>query len=772
MIKLNRSKFGNWPSGPRSHLCSFFQPGFMGGGGAVSDYSIANALRSREVNSAYLSRTPSSTTSVTQWTYSVWVKRSNLGTGQAIFSASSANSNTACLEVAFDTNDNLYISGWSTTWRTTTQVFRDTTAWQHIVVVWDTPNATASNRVRLYVNGVEVTSFSTNNDPGSSAVGPVNNSAATHFVGRRPDTTGRYFNGNFAEPRLIDGQVLTPSSFGETSPLTGEWVPKRYTGTYGTNGFFLEFKDASAATAAAIGKDTSGNGNNFTPSGISVTAGSTFDQSTDTPTNNHAVINTTNSTGVSVTNGARSFGYGSASYQGATLTQPITFKTYIEIKLDQTISSGTSIYPGVKSTGALDVSSYLASGSATEYAFGVSNSVAYAGNNGVQTSHGSAPSGTILQYAIDPVSGKIWFGINNTWIDSGNPSAGTSPKFTGLASKLWFYVQAYNTGSGAATINTGQAPFVYTPPTGFLALNTYNLAVPSIPKATNGFVSAVDTEANIIATLAAARTGWSAYVDILKNRSNSETWAWRFSHDSSNEHAASTTDTYQATSARTMSGSDNWVGHSIRIGSTYGTAAGSQAHTNGAATTITHNLGNARCFIMLFPRAGGTIYTYHADMTAGSLCTLTSTAAQSASTIITNVGANSFQIGSGQATGTYDYLVISEVTGFSVIDKYVGNASADGPFYAGPASPAMVMGKNISATASWLMVDAARDTSNVVKSSLSPDTSSAESTATNRLDFAATGFKVRDSNSLINGSGNTVVFVAFAKTPAKYSNAR
>jgi hypothetical protein len=178
---------------------------------------------------------------------------------------------TDTLSVATGTG-NLFVSS---------AVYRDLSAWYHIVVAFDTPNATASNRYKVYVNGSQITGTdnypSQNDDTGW-------NMAQLHSIGRSHIDSTNYFNGYITEFYSIDGQALTPSSFGETDAQTGVWKPKSYSGTYGTNGFFLKFADNSNTTAATLGKDSSGNGNNWTPNNFSVTAGIGNDSLVDSPT--------------------------------------------------------------------------------------------------------------------------------------------------------------------------------------------------------------------------------------------------------------------------------------------------------------------------------------------------------------------------------------------------------------------------------------------------------------------------------------------------------
>ena len=261
----------------------------LAGGGL--GYQIPYSLRFRASNSAYLERTPASAGNRKTWTWSAWVKRGALNGAVStnLFVSNRAGTTDATYtDIIFNTGDQFAVRGYSTNWRITTAVFRDPTAWYHLVVALDTTQATAADRVKVYVNGTQVTAFGTSNNPALNADLAVN-AALPHSLGRDVPGGPTFFDGHMAEVNFIDGQALTPSSFGQTDATTGVWVPKKYSGTYGTNGFYLKFNDATTTTT--IGNDSSGNANNFTTSGISVTSGVTFDQMTDSPTTNFCVLN-------------------------------------------------------------------------------------------------------------------------------------------------------------------------------------------------------------------------------------------------------------------------------------------------------------------------------------------------------------------------------------------------------------------------------------------------------------------------------------------------
>ena len=212
------------------------------GFGASGDYTIEESLRFNASQSSYLSWTPASAGNRTTWTWSGWVKRGSLGSKQSIFGAGEYDGSPALTSVYFYTDDTVYLEYWDTTnnpRKKTTQVFRDVSAWYHFVFVWDTGNATANNRIKMYVNGAEITTFAVNVTPSLNFLSSVNNNTE-QYIGR---IGGLYpFDGYITEVNFIDGQALDPSSFGEFDATTGVWKPKGYTGTYGTNGFYLPMK--------------------------------------------------------------------------------------------------------------------------------------------------------------------------------------------------------------------------------------------------------------------------------------------------------------------------------------------------------------------------------------------------------------------------------------------------------------------------------------------------------------------------------------------------
>jgi hypothetical protein len=248
--------------------------GQAGGGGA---YEISRSVRFSSSDSAYLSRTPGTAGDRRTFTWAGWVKRGKLGANMSFFSTE-AGTPYNFFEIT-DVNTFRLQSNSPSADIETTPVFRDPSAWYHFVIAVDTTQSTSSNRLKLYVNGTQITTFATASYPAQNSDFLINNTQA-HSIGRW--NASRYFDGLLADCFLIDGQALDPTSFGEFD-TNGVWQPIAYTGTYGTNGFHLPCSDNS--TAAALGTDTSGNGNTWTVNNISVTAGAGNDSLVDSPTN-------------------------------------------------------------------------------------------------------------------------------------------------------------------------------------------------------------------------------------------------------------------------------------------------------------------------------------------------------------------------------------------------------------------------------------------------------------------------------------------------------
>ena len=475
---------------------SFYDAIRVGSSGDAEDFEVERSLRFYDLANNYLDRTPSSTSNRNTWTFSAWVKRSNITTGtfQTLFSANnSSNYGLYGTYIWFTTTDTLAVSINSGIYYLNTNAkFRDVSAWYHLVVAVDTTQATDSNRIKVYVNGVQETSFATSTYPTQNLNTSINLNQQHTIGARRYSSIDNYFNGYIAEINFIDGQQLTPASFAETNSTTGQWIPKDTSAlTFGTNGFRLKFNDNSNTTATTLGKDSSGNGNNYTPNNFYVAVGSAVnvknkDSVLDTPTNNFPVLNPLNFNPFGVSNYVASSPVNgnlawvtnttsNVNYAESTMFFPNTGKWYLEVYVNNlNIGSGVG-YTQITVYGDTGGSRYLWWQYSSPYYQIITNSSS--------ETIGSISNGDIIQVAYDSDTGNVWFGKNNTWYLSGDPANGTamSPATTVANDYAKLYVGG-RSGSAQNTLNVnfGQQGFLYTPPTGFKAISSKNIPTPTI----------------------------------------------------------------------------------------------------------------------------------------------------------------------------------------------------------------------------------------------------------------------------------------------------
>jgi len=756
-------------------------------------YQITNSLRFRASNSAYLTRTPASGGSQTTYTFSYWMKRGALGAQQTHFSVATNSQNYFALGFGFINNndqlDFLYAeSNVITARKQTSRVFRDPSAWYHVVAVLDTTNATAADRLRIYINGVRETSFSASTDPTQNTSQHGWNTAVANYIGVAKPTYALYHDGYLANVYFIDGQALTPSSFGQTDATTGVWVPKAYSGTYGTNGFFLQFKDAASTTT--IGYDTSGNSNNFTTSGISVTAGGTFDQSLDTPTLNYCAFSSidqvggtnTLTAGLDITTSA-----GAISAALGTIYVS-TGKWYWEFTANG-VAGITQV--GVAKAPVGTISTNGPGQSANAYVY-LSNGTK--GNNNSFPAYGATyTTNDVIGVALDMDAGTLTFYKNN--VSQGQAYSGLTGDFAAIVGDTG----AATTISGS--INFGQRAFSYTPPSGFKALNTANLSVPSIKKPSLYMDATLRTGTG--ATASVTSLGFQPDLVWIKSRSAAtDHGLYDAVRGVQNQLESNTTtdETAEATGLTAFNSNGYTVGALAQLNTnaaTYVDWAWKEGATpgfdivtytgNGAARTISHTLGAIPKFMIVKARSTASTdqgwAVYHASNTAApetDYLLLNSTAATADLDTVWNdtaPTASVFSVGTNALVNTnndtYVAYLWSEIAGFSRISSYTGNGSSDGPFVWCGFRPSFVMIKRGDSTENWSIQDDARNPFNVVDARLKPNSADVEAVSSvQNVDFLANGFKLRNTDPEKNASGGTYIFAAFAEAPFKYARAR
>ena len=252
------------------------------GGNESKGYDVENSLRFNDDDSAKLSLAFGSGGNTKTWTVSCWFKRGVIGSRQSFLNVGSSGSEYMSLYI--DSEDKLYWvseSGGNLYRIGSSALFRDPSAWYHCHIKVDTTQGTAANRVIIHINGVERT-YSTATYPNQNATLEHLSNGETYYIGGDGQSSDKYFDGYITEINHIDGFAYDPSYFGQTDPITGQWNPKKYGGSYGTNGFYLNVPGAGTAqNSSGMGGDSSGNDHHFASSGLAANS-----SVTDTPTNN------------------------------------------------------------------------------------------------------------------------------------------------------------------------------------------------------------------------------------------------------------------------------------------------------------------------------------------------------------------------------------------------------------------------------------------------------------------------------------------------------
>ena len=755
----------------------------MGAAGQASGYEIDQSIRFDKTASSHLSNTYVSAGNRKTWTFSTWFKRGKIdSTRQSLFAATGQ----AYLQVGPDAASREMItilnegSGTNLNWYTTA-VYRDPSAWYHLVWQFDSTQADANNRTKLYINGSQVTDFTKAATPAQNFEGAISN-AVEHKIGEG-HTAANYFDGYQAEINFIDGTALDPTSFGETNS-DGVWIPKAYTGSYGTNGFYI-----TGETAGDLGEDFSGNNNDFTSSGLATT-----DQMLDTPTLNYCTWNplrkgpahTLSDGNLLITSSIADATFGTFMVDSGKWYWEVT-----ALSAEIIVGIGDPLSPP---TAALDTAAAV-------------NSRGYNGYNGQKTNNGTGSAygatyttNDVIGVALNMDDGEITFYKNNS-------SQGVA--FTGLTGLWGPAASVGNTRSCRG--NFGQSAFTYTPPTGFKALSTANLATPSIK----------DGSAHFQPTLYTG-TGSSLAVTQSGNSTFQPDWVWIKGRSGATEHVLTdavrgvtkeissndagaeetvaqglttfgtagftvgTDGSYNTSSATYVgwqwkangAGSSNEDGSINTTATSVNTTAGFSISTyngSGSNATVGHGLGIAPKMVIVKERTDSRSWAvYHESIgNAAKVIYLNQSVAAGTDAAVWNSTAPTstvFSVGTANGTNgsgnTYIAYCFAEIPGYSSFGSYTGNASADGTFIYTGFKPSFVLMKKYSGTGQWILYDDARDPDNVVNKRIYPNTSGAEDPhATNdHVDFLSNGFKQRSAGTYINSAGS-YIYIAFAENP-------
>jgi len=775
-------------------------------------YPVEKSLRFRAAASARLSRTPVVAGNRQIWTWSGWVKRSMLDAGHNLFGVWQGTTTNAHAAIRFTVANYLAVYDYSSTAfvynLTTTQVFRDTASWYHIVVAVDTTQATTSNRVKIYVNGQQVTSFVTAIYPTLNYSTYTNSATITYLGADASLASGgatTFFNGYLAEVNFISGLARDASYFGEISPITNSWSPRKYAGTHGTTGFYLKFTDSSSLTSGSntgLGKDFSGNNNYFNTTSISITAGASYDSVLDVPTltspiaSNYATLN-------SIATNA------SLTIQDSALTAT-SASTNVGCKATIAVTSGKWYWEAtlVTKNGANPLIGIHNNHIDWDYGF-VGNTTGgwgYAGsgtkyNNSVATAYGATILvGDTVGIALDLDNRTLTFYKNGV-------SQGVA--FTSLPVGL--YSPAISVQNNTISINFGQQPFAYSIPTGYKRLNSFNLPDPLITNPeqhmsittysgiglAQTFVNDGNFQPGLIWAKSRSEANASTIVNdsirgasknVYTNLTNAEDSTSYITSLNSNGFSisgangiGSFANTYVAwqwkTSLTNATNNNGSVTSTVRANPTAGCSVVQFTTTASGSITVGHGL-NVTPTVIILKSTGTTSnwWVYHNYLGPTKYILLNAQAGP-----VTAVGAwnntaptsTVFTVGSSWngLTNRIAYC-FSEVEGYSKTGLYIGNGLANGTFVYTGFRPKFILFRQADATArNWLIYDVARNSYNVMFNAQRPNLSAAD-VALDVFDFVSNGFKLRTTDVGVNGSGLPYIYLAFAETPFKNSLAR
>ena len=795
----------------------------LGGNSAVAGgYAIDNSLRFNDNDSPYLSRTPSTTTNRKTWTWSGWYKRSNVSTGtdQDIWTAGLSSGTVYYTKLMLTTNDTLAFANYNDTnagFMQTNAKFRDCSAWYHIVLKVDTTQSTSTDRVKIYVNGVEqsVTDYVFSlTYPSQNTDTQINSNSYLHSISRNvpPDVT-RFIDGYLAEVNFIDGQALSPTDFGEFDEDSGIWKPIEYTGTYGTNGFYLDFENSGS-----LGADQSGNGNNFTPTNLAST-----DQTTDTPTNNFCTLNPlANQLGTALSEGnlqQSDTGNDKNCFSTFGLN---TGKWYFEVKAVSVGTRGNILITDADHNEGLGTNYARVQ----LYDGAVLTSATDNGNLSVFS------NGDILCVALDLDNGQVWFSKNanintgTTALVTNLPLTGTNRDYrvshfgtaTGTTVQFNFGNPPFSISSGN-TDDNGYGNFEYAPPSGYLALCTQNLATvlsPTIDDGSAYFQTLTYAGNSSARTLTndghsdlqpdliwiKSRTGaqWHHLFDssrggdyrLHSNSTNAESTLTNSRITSFNTDGFSTTDgenvnstgnnyvawQWKANAGSTSSNTDGSITSTVQANTTAGFSIVTYTGNFTEGATFGHGLGKAPKVVIIKGRTNSDNWTvYNGNLSVSkSLYLQTSDAERPVSpynywnlywdetdpnSSVVTLGLDNSVNGNGHNFVAYCF---AEIEGYSKFGKYTGNGSTDGTFVYTGFRPAFVIVKRTDSTGNWGVYDSKRLGYNVDNNPLYADVSDAEGTSDVR-DLLSNGFKQRNTGGGDNASGGTFIYMAFAENP-------
>ena len=797
-------------------------------GGAI----IEKSLRFNRGDSPYLSKAQVNPTSNQIASVSVWLKRTDVSTDNTFFDNYQGTNDRLSISLLSSTDgDALSVyqrdSSGIVCLLTTTQVFRDPTSWYHLLIAFDTTQSTAADRVKIYVNGTQVTSFS------SSTYFPQNHNLRvgpgyTTNIGRY-GAGSNYFGGYLAEFNYIDGQQLSPTDVGFTEFQTGAWKPKRYEGSYGNNGFRLDFSDNSST--ATLGIDKSPNGNDYSTNNFSVSSGKDGDSFIDTPTNNFPTLNP-----LVRSNAAQSLSDGNLTRSGSAKKCMATFealngKYYFEYKAED--SNGNHAIGVCQMT--TDQRDRINTEAAACFA---SNGEFKIEDNSQTSGFASWGNGDIISVAIDTTltTPKVWFAVNNSWQAASGNSGTFNPSggYSLTSGKKYTFTVDHGSNSSSTTgtcfFGAHQGGFNYDPPSGFKALSSKNLPIPTTPiinpdqhfkavtytgNASTNQINGLKFKPDMIWFKSRSSTSTNGIADSVRGRSK----LFFPDSDQAEETSSSTRDLrsfdddgFTLGNPQVLNSTNGnglsiaawcWKGGGASVSNSDGSvtttiSANPEAgfsivdyNGGGNGSTMGHGLGAVPHWIIIKKRdsdsPGGARgwAVFHRSLPTDKPLRLNSTTQQLSEAnffredlMSTSVFGVNGDYDTGYSGDDYMAYVWTEIPGFSRFGSYVGNGNADGAFVHCGFRPAFVLCKMYDGiNENWTISDSTRSTYNPVDLFLRPDESTIDTSGAAKMDFCAQGFKLRNNDDKTNRDGGKYIFAAFAEqspvTPYdEFTNAR
>jgi hypothetical protein len=746
---------------------------FVAKNSRILPFAIEQSLRS-DADNQNLKRTPATSGNKQTWTWSGWIKRGELGAEQHFFESWEGTGDVMTY-ARFHSNDTIRVKQFQSGdifELQTNAVFRDPSAWYHVVLSFDTTQATSSDRAKIYVNG-ELQSLGTANYPSQNLETFVNQSGYIHHLFADLYSSSRSFNGYMAEVHLIDGTALDPTSFGETNS-DGVWVPTEYTGSHGTEGWYMKFDETATN---GIGHDHSGNGNNLTPSNFT-TSGTGTDVMSDTPTTNCATLNAVDNNGGTLSEGNLKSTSAGASNVNATIAVS-SGKWYWEVLISGSVSGG------VIGIGAGSAMNGTALGNLSKI-------------------YGWSPGGDKYENTTNSYYTGVTYTVNDNIGVAFNADTreltfyknGTSQGVAFTVDSGYEYSPQFHLNGTNVVCNFGQREFAYPP--GTASATDYFNCVTYTGNGGNLSVTGVGFQPDFVWIKNRGRSSSPhVLVDVVRGATKALTTGTggdttmngtddfkSFDSDgfslgtSSNFFVNSTNDTHVAwcwkAGGAASDNTDGDITSSVSVNQDAGFSVVSYTSQSTKPLNVGHGLGKKPDFILTKNRdATASWGGYHSGTGATKSMFINTTGSGTVSvdyfnnTEPTNSVFTVFDSNNTHSYGTSNEFIAycwTEKAGVSKFGTYTGNGSSTGPFIECGFKPRLVIVKRTDAGSNWFMYDTIRGTNNKLYAENAGTENSEDggSTSSNTILSLSNGFQMTSGNGS-NASGGTYIFMAFAE---------